>query len=297
MTSQLGEGDGRRSRGRLAFAQLEPEGESLFSGFPNELQLERAIVAGTSAERHNRLWRMGQRSIQDGHVLGRLGFTNAEAPTEVWDDSKKDFVEAAYPNGYTSPFAIRISDLVVSFQLRSGQIKFQSFAGALQALMREASHEAWRVHPLTRPVTFEKWRQSVDRVVTMTFTLHPPNPNYKGRPLIREAIGATAAEQLRIVASADQDDLEGLDTDAAFIKQAIMHAERGYGAFRAVGERTDDDGHLRRVRFDEEVGETDVVPVSADPETGEVSFETLTRELADRHVQGEQESEQPASTD
>lgn len=144
---------------------------------------------------------------------------------------------------------------------------------------------------MTRPVTFEKWRQSVNRVVTMTFTLHPPNPNYKGRPLIQEAIGETAAEQLRIVATADADDLEGLDTDAAFLKQAIMHAEKGYGAFRAMGERTDDDGHVRRVKFDEAVGETDVVPVGADPETGEVPFETLTRELAERYTQGEQESE------
>ena len=122
MTPNLGESDGRRGRGRLAFAQLEPETGTLFSGDPNQVQLERAIVAGTSAERHNRLWRMGQRSIRDGYVLGRLGFTNADAQTEVWDDARKDFVEAAYPNGYTSPFAIRISDMFVSFQLRSGHI-------------------------------------------------------------------------------------------------------------------------------------------------------------------------------
>src|SRR4051794_7129264 len=186
----------RERVGRLAFARLLPEEGSLFSLAENRALLERAVIAGTSAERHNRLWRMGQSQFSTGHLLGRLGFTNANAPTEVWDESRKDFVEEAYPNGFTSPFAIRVSDLTVSFQLRSGQIKFQSFAGALQALMREASGDAGHVDPIVRPVTFEKWRASVNRVTTASFTLHPPNPNYKGRPLIQEAIEETAADQL-----------------------------------------------------------------------------------------------------
>jgi len=45
------------------------------------------------------------------------------------------------------------------------------------------------------------------------------------------------------------------------------------------------------------VGETDVVPVGADPETGEVSYETLTQELDERQNDGEQESEQPGIDD
>ena len=53
-------GEGRRARGRLAFAQLKPELGSLFSMAENRTLLERAIVAGTRAERHNRVWHMGQ---------------------------------------------------------------------------------------------------------------------------------------------------------------------------------------------------------------------------------------------
>ena len=291
MTSHLGESDGRRGRARLAFAQLIPE-STLFSFGGNRELLEESVVAGTSAERHNRVWRMGQRALGEDFLLGRLGFTNADTPTEIWDEERKDFVEAAYPNGFTSPFAIRISDLVVSFQLRSGHIKFQSFAGALQALMREASGDAWRVEALNKPITFERWRASVDRVLTMNFTLWPPNPNYKGRPLIKEVIAKTSSDQLRFIFTADPDDLLGLDTDADFLRQAVTHAAKGYGDFRAVGERPDDEGDVRRVKFDSKLGETDVVPVSADPETGEVSHATLTEELADRHTDRELESEQ-----
>jgi hypothetical protein len=297
MTAQSGEGDGRKGRGRLAFAQLEPEAGSLFSLTENRTMLEQAVVAGTSAERHNRVWHMGQNTFTGDFLLGRLGFTNAQAPTEVWDEDRKDFVDAAFPNGFTSPFAIRIADLTVSFQLRSGQIRFQSFAGALQALMREASGDAWRVERITRPVTFERWRSRVSRVLNMSFTLYPPNPNFKGRPLIKEAIGDTYARQLRVILNADADDLKGLDTDAAFVQQAVSHAEKGYGDFRAVGERTDAAGNIHRVKFEEEVGETDEVPVGADPETGEVPYETLTRELVERRTDGKQESEQQASTD
>ena len=73
--------------------------------------------------------------------------------------------------------------------------------------------------------------------------------------------------------------------------------EKGYGDFKAEGERTDDEGHIRRVKFEEEVGETEVVPVGADPETGEVSYETLTQELDERQSDGEQESERPGIDD
>lgn len=297
MTSTAGEGDGRRARGRLAFAQLKPELGSLFSMAENRTLLERGIVAGTSAERHNRVWHMGQSVVTDGHLLGRLGFTNASAPTEVWDEAKKDFIDAAFPNGFTSPFVIRISDLTIAFQLRSGQIKFKSFAGAMQALLREASHDAWRVEPIVKPVTFDRWRSTVERVVSMSFNLALPNPDFKGRPLLKLAIADAHAQQLRLIAKADPDDLEGLDTDAAFLSQAIQHVEKGYGGFRAVGERTDDEGYIRRVKFEDEVGETDVVPVGADPETGEVSYETLTQELDERQNDGEQESEQPGIDD
>jgi hypothetical protein len=297
MTQLSGEGSPRRARGRLAFAQMKPEVGSLFSLDQNRTLLERGIVAGTSVERHHRVWHMGQRTERDGHMLGRLGFTNANAPTEVWDEARKDFIDAAFPNGCTSPFAIRISDLTVAFQLRRGQIKFKSFAGAMQALLREATGDAWRVDPIVKPVTFERWRSTVERVVSMSFTLGEPNPGYKGRPLIKEAIADARAQQLRVIATADPNELEGLDTDAAFLSQAIQHVEKGYGRFRAVGERTDDEGHIRRVKFEEEVGETDVVPVGADPETGEVSYETLTRELDERRSDGEQESEQQGIDD
>lgn len=292
--SRAGSGDARRSYGRLAFARLIPETGSLFSINENLVLLQSAIRAGTAAERHGREWRMGQHSVDEAYLYGRLGFMHAHAPTEVWSDTATDFVDEAFPSGFTSPFAVRISDLVVAFQLRSGHIKRQSFAGALQALMRTASGDAWQVVPMVRPITFERWRASVSRVTTMSFKLQPPNPNYKGRPLVQSVIKGAGADMVTFVLRAGADDLAGLDTEAEFLRQAVSHAEKGYGKFAAVGERTDDGGKASMVHFDGDAGESAVVQVAVDPETGEVAHETLRDEIAERPAELEQESDEQA---
>lgn len=233
---------------------------------------------------------MGQYSWSGGYLQGRLGFTNQDNVTEVWDEARNDFIEELFSSGYTSPFAIRTSDLSIVFQLRSGQIKYQSFVGAMQALLRAASDQRWVIEPIVRKVSFATWRTSVERVNRLAFTLQEPNPNYKGRPLLQQAIEEAAASQINLVLRTDAAQLEGLDTDAAIVRQAVDHVERHYGTLKAEGQRTED-GHLRTVRFDSQHGETDAATVSANPQTGEVAYETLTEELAERPVEDAQNGE------
>src|SRR5688500_17253598 len=134
---------------RIAFGRLEaanaPRG--LVASDPREL-LIRSLVPGTSAERYNRVWRMGP-ITSNGVISGRIGYERVVGTAELWDARRGDFVTNAMREGRTSPFAVVVEDLVVGFQLRSGLIRRTSFTGAFQALLNEAAgFELWRVHPL-----------------------------------------------------------------------------------------------------------------------------------------------------
>jgi len=261
---------------RLAFAQVERVGAGQL---PTDLQQEArdALRAGTQVERHNRLWRMGQVREERGVLYGRIGFEAAGSLTEVWNEAKKDFEDAVFPSGVTSPFGLRLDDLVIVFQLRGNTIRRQSFAGALQALMRIASGSRWLVEPIQRRVPFSDWQASVERIVEMRFRLERPNPHYGGRDMVESIIEDTGSEMADMVLRASEDSLDGLNIDSDFVTQAVEHALL-YGDLKATGERQID-GVTDRVRWRKDSGELEERVVGADPETHEVRREDLRREL------------------
>ena len=210
--------------------------------------------------------------------IGRIGFQSKGSVTEVWSAEKNDFEEQVFPNGVTSPFAIRTSDFRIAFQLRGGTIRRQSFVGAFQALLREATRSRWTVESLRREVAFSDWQHEVDRIVTLRFRLERPNPHYGDRDFVRGLVSGTGSVMARIVLEAEDDDLSGLDVDSEFVSQAVEHAST-YGTFRAVGERQVE-GETERVDWDlAGGGEVQSRIVSADPQTGEVPQAELGQEL------------------
>jgi len=249
--------------------------------------LRDAIVPGTSASRYERLWLMGQFEEEDGYLFGRIGFQGA-GTTELWNEQKKDFEEAQFPAGTTSPFALRVGTGELAFQRRPGTIRPTSFTGALQALMNEVSdYTRWRVEQETKAVPWPDWATSVDRVTELRFHLERPNPNYKDRERVKQIIEGANARVANLVLKASDDDLQGLDLDDEIVKQAIDHATRNYGTFKAVGERPGEPEVSWK--SDEEV-----VPertIGADPATREASHGGLRNEL-ESHSSGEDHEEE-----
>src|SRR5688500_4431202 len=164
--------------GKVARVSLEPPRQGdLF--VEQEERVRSAFVPGTSATRYGRTWLMGQVREEDGFLYGRIGFEAEGGVTEVWDPVRLDFAEVAIPSGVTSPFALRLSDLVMVFQTRGAIIKINTFIGAMQALLHEATGDHWLLVTTRRRVDFATWRVTVDRVTRARFHLERPNPNYE----------------------------------------------------------------------------------------------------------------------
>lgn len=278
IVTETGEQDQRRtSRARVAFGRLVVDPDLLPLEEPLEL-LRAALRPGTAVERHNRLWRMGQWREEDDVIYGRIGFEAAGSPTEIWNENKNDFEERVFPSGVTSPFAIRSGDFRIAFQLRGNTIRRQSFIGAMQALLREASSTYWRIDSLTRDIPFAEWTSTVSRVVSLRFRLEKPNPHYGERDLVRTMVQDAGSVMTNVVMRADEGDLDGINVDSDFVAQCIEHAER-YGDYGAVGER-EQDGLTERVAWSKRAGELDERTVEADPDTGEIRPTELRNQLA-----------------
>jgi hypothetical protein len=250
--------------------------------------LRDVIVPGTAASRYDRLWLMGQYEEDNGYLFGRIGF-QAAGTTELWNEQKKDFEEAQFPAGTTSPFALRLATGELAFQRRPGTIRPTSFTGALQALMNEVSdYTRWRVEQESKTVPWSDWISSVDRVAELRFHLERPNPNYKDRKRVEQIIEGANASVADLVLKASHDDAQGLDVDDEIIRQAIDHATRKYGTFKAVGERSGEPEVAWK-------SDAEVVPertIGADPATREAPHGGLRKELEDHSPADQAHEEQ-----
>jgi hypothetical protein len=277
----------RPALGKLAYARIVPPAQrDLFETETVEQQLMRALIPGTTVDRYNRRWHLGQIRQEDGLVFGRLGFESASG-ADIWDESSLDFQEIEVPAGVAAPFGVRLSDLLLVFQTRKQDIRVTSFTGAFQGILREATHnDGWHIETARRKVSFPAWRESVGRVTRLRFSIEPPNPNYEGRPDVERLIeGAqVAAATIELRASSD----DSLNTDDDIVRQLLDHVERGYGESVAVGER-EVEGHTTETVYNSKLeGETEIIERPADPANGEVTVEVLREELT-----GGQAGEQP----
>jgi len=109
----------------------------------------------------------------------------------------------------------------------------------------------------------------------MRFNVEPPNPNYKDRPDLERLIEGASLSAAELVLRSD----DGIVTEADIVRQLLEHVDLGYGRDAAVGERTVEGEVIESVYSSELHGETEVIIVPVNPETGEVEPETLRQEL------------------
>ena len=226
--------------------------------------------------RHRRVWRVSAPHRPEGRagvLTGRIGFVrDDELSTLNFDEVRQDFVRGAAPSGAVVPFAIDLRTRSVVFQLVPGLVRPTSFTGALQSILNQNGTYRWRVRPLVRELSFQSWRQQVERVTEFRFTLQEPNPHYHDDRMVKELIEEFEVQTLR-VAGTGQD----VNSGGSLFRQALDHVLRNYGRGIVRGEVDGDESEWRSTNDgtvpyltnittedEEEVPEEELVPLLDD---------------------------------
>lgn len=197
--------------------------------------LRESWTPGATASRYRRTWTLAKMQSDTGRVItGRIGFvTEAGVQTMFFDKDTGDFVTRDAPSGTVVPFAVRLSDGVIAYQLRPGLVRENSFTGALEAVLNAGpTLYQWSIEQAVEERTWEAWRSEVGRIDRFNIRVDRPNPHYEDDYLIEQAVEDTKLELLRLQGRAQSD---GLDPDADLFAQALHHVMRGYGAASVSG--------------------------------------------------------------
>lgn len=157
---------------------------------------------------------------------------------EIWDDSLRDFREVAVPAGLAAPFAIDTERLLLAVQPRAG-IKLNGVIGAFRALLA-AGGDAWRIYVPGRETTFEAWRATVSRVIEVKLRVRKPNPHYRDTPSVEALLEQAEADLAKVELRAEMG--LGIDTNAPFIRESLVHIEANYGEGVFTGVRDTSSG-------------------------------------------------------
>lgn len=200
--------------------------------FQSELReaLRASWIAGATVTRYRRRWNLSRVHQETDEVMvGRIGFVGeSEVSTVFFDYDAGDFVREGVPSGVLVPFAIRLSDGLVAYQLRPGIVREESFAGAFAALLNSAANEyVWSVETAVENQSWESWRADVSAVTAFNFRLDRPNPHYADDDEVESIIEDIRLEYARLAGKAREG--EGINTDDDLFRQAVDHILRNYG--------------------------------------------------------------------
>ena len=220
---------------RIAFAKMELEG---IFGAESSIFLDALRASwrpGASVVRYGRKWHLTKPYESSETVwTGRIGFVKeGELQTLSWDDEADDFQEGEASSGVVVPFAFDLTNRHIAFQLFAGQVRPQTFTGALQSLLNEQSTYTWRLLPLSRSMPFDKWIAEVRRITYFSFLLKLPNPTWEGREDIEAIVTQLEVETLRLRGRAKSN--ESVNAEADIFRQSLDHVQRGYGSGIVVG--------------------------------------------------------------
>lgn len=205
---------------------------SLDGLFQDDLReaLRASWVAGATVTRYRRRWNLSRVHQESDEVMvGRIGFVGeSEVSTVFFDYDVGDFVREGVPSGVLVPFAIRLSDGLVAYQLRPGMVREESFAGAFAALLNSVANEyVWSVETAVENRSWESWREEVSAVTAFNFRLDRPNPHYADDARVESIIEDIRLEYARLAGKAR--DAEGVNTEEDLFRQAVDHVLRNYG--------------------------------------------------------------------
>ena len=220
---------------RVAHAEIRQEG----LGQHGTLEFFRSALAtswvpGTRVTRYTRTWILSRRESENGLLTGEIGFVEeGELETVVFDDSEQVFRRGEASSGVVVPFVIDDANRVVTFPLTSGTVRPTTVTGNLEALLNAEGTYRWNIVPISYPMGFDEWRQSVSGVGRVNARLTYPNPNWTGRSELEKIMDGFRAEVVRIVASAEEGG--SLDIESSWFQQTIDHARLGYGKATVSG--------------------------------------------------------------
>ena len=213
--------------------------EGLFQASIHEA-LTASWMTGATVTRYRRRWTLSKiHSQTTDSIVGQIGFVGEnEVTTLFFDYDTGDFVRGGAPSGVLVPFAIRLSDGLVAYQLRPGMVREESFAGALAALLNTTPNEyVWSVEAAVDFRSWDEWRSEVDSVTSFAFRLDKPNPHYDDDWRVEDLIENLQLEYARLAGKAL--DERGVNTDDEFFRQALDHVLREYGRAAVDGQTAD----------------------------------------------------------
>lgn len=148
--------------GKIAVAQIIPPGSVTDDRVS---AIRDALVAGTSVERYNRIWRLEGFSREGGRWLqGRVGFERELGRADLWDEQTKQFRNEAIKDGVAVRVCIALPSLVMAFQ-RTSKATRGGVTGAMRALLVEGSQvEGWRVDSRLEKLEWSAFERRVQRV-------------------------------------------------------------------------------------------------------------------------------------
>src|SRR4051794_22693377 len=99
--------------------------------------LRQSWEPGTSVTRYGRTWTLtNMHRSTPSLVTGEIGFLSESTVQSLFfDHTTGEFVTESVPGGVRVPFAIRLEDGMIAYQLRPGLVREASFTGALEALL------------------------------------------------------------------------------------------------------------------------------------------------------------------
>jgi hypothetical protein len=204
---------------------------SLFEADDFRSALVAALDPSVETAWRNRTWRLSRPVESNGLLLGKLGFTRfADEQSVEYDEVIQDYVVEESP-GMVKNFAQYVIDLssqIMVFEQRPNDIKRESFAGAMGAILQT---HGFTVDLLPDESSFNEWLGTIDILTSFKATIVPPNPSPRQRAedINRVLLREPQSQQTSIELESDT----GLDADTDAIEGAATHSADGHGRFRA----------------------------------------------------------------
>jgi len=203
--------------------------------------IQRIVDPNEITERYGRRWRFSQPKIEDGYLFGKLGFIASGTKTyPFYDEQKHDFIQQAVETPETNfvLWAINLSNQILAFEVKSPDIKYQSFRGAFEKYLRRFPAIGLEIEDFIEMSQFKSWVNDVERITLFKATLRVPNPNWAKHPQrIQEVLRIPNADKAKIEWSKLKGSKDSLDTVDTLIGDTVSYGEEGYSDIFARGEK------------------------------------------------------------
>lgn len=261
---------------RLAHARIIPPDQGEVFRSPAET-VRQVLQADASYLARTRTWHFGGIKATSDHVMGRLGYMGKE-DNDLFDPTLRDFKHEAVVRGQAATFAVRSSDLVVVYERRRAGMPEREFVRGFQFMLREADRRPeWSVVSMDGKASFEEWLDGVDLVHRFRFRAEGPKLPREPRSPILGALLHPRPELMTIDFRAKS----GVDVTDQTVRELVRMANGGLGEAFAVGRKNAQGAAAEQKAWaSANSAERVVQEVPLDPQSGEISEETLLTVLA-----------------